>query len=77
MSWVKESILRFLILSDKNPDSKHKDLIEMIDDAMLENDQREKLREESEDLVKTLEETKSKVKEEVEKAKKKESEKKE
>jgi len=75
VDWVKESILRFLILSDKHPDFKHKDIIKMIEDAMLENDLREKLREESEDLVKTMEETKTKAKKEIDNAEKKESEK--
>jgi hypothetical protein len=71
-NWVKESILRFLILSKKYPTEKHENIIDRIDNAMLDNDLRNKLREESEKLVKEMEEIKTKAKEKTEGMKKSE-----
>lgn len=70
VTWVQESILRFLVLANNRPEKKHEDIIELVDDAMLENELRDKIREESDELIKEMEETKAKAKEESEKMKK-------
>jgi len=74
VNWTQESILRFLVIVNKHPKAKHEDIIELIDEAMLDNEYGDKLREESNDLIRMKEESKKKAKEEEMKIKESENE---
>ncbi len=64
LDWGRESILRFMTLIMKYPNKKHQDIINEIDNAMLDNKIRTKLRKDSEDLIKNEKESQQKVKSE-------------
>lgn len=63
VEWTQESILRFLVLAKKYSTYKHENILDMIDNAMLDNSLRDKLREESKTLVQKLEQMKTTTKE--------------